>query len=172
MRGTALIALCKTDSGNLIPAGLDNAANCILDVANSNGVLQCKEAYTQTCQGTGWRGTTMIAASTNFFGNLLPAGLDDAKSCLADNHIIANINGALRCLLWWVPNQGFVSAPKHEKDGRTETTVWRIDQPIVNDPNAFGYGMVKFKLGYRPLAAFWPNQLLLAFRLEQSKRGS
>ena len=147
MHGTSLYAQCKNASGTLVTARLDDAANCITDVANSNGVLQCKGAYTQTCQGLGWHGTNMFGLCTDFFGNLQPAGLDDAKSCQTDNHVIANINGALRCLLWWAPNQGFVSTPTHQRDDRTETTVWRIDQPIVNDPNPFGYSMVKFKPG-------------------------
>lgn len=101
MHGTTMTALCKNDSGNLIPARLENAASCIADLANSNGVLQCKGAYTQTCQGLGWRGAALFGQCTGFFGGLQATELGYAKSCLEEKHVIANINGSLRCVVWW-----------------------------------------------------------------------
>jgi hypothetical protein len=86
-----------------------------------------------------------------------------------------------------------ISSRLHERDGKALTNFERTPPPpgsdlaeqILKDPYNFDfltvtaeakerceYGMVKFKRGDRPLAAFWPNKLLLAFRLEQSKRGS
>lgn len=60
---------------------------------------------------------------------------------------IANVNGFLRCVFLNDPNSlGIISMTKHEKDDRTETLVWRVDQPEVKAPEAF-YSVIKFKPG-------------------------
>jgi hypothetical protein len=103
--------------------------------------------YTTSCQKIQLQGTTLTASCTDFFGNPHGTSLGEAPACVADKHTITNVNGTLRCVVWSEPNQGIVSVPIDVKDSQSETKVWRIDQPIVNDQNPFGYNFVKFKPG-------------------------
>jgi hypothetical protein len=110
-----------------------------------------------SCQGIVLTGTSMLAFCNNYWGTPVATILPDAKSCglgippanrgYLNPTVTANVNGALRCVVWWDPGEGIVSMPVHEKNDRTETTVWRIDQPIVIAAGPYPYNMVKFKPG-------------------------
>ncbi len=111
-------------------------------------------SYRNSCQVIKMDGTTLNARCKNYFGNLQNTSLAEADKCYAEKQVfaapkqdIANVNGFLRCVFLNDPNNlGIISMTKHEKDDRTETLVWRVDQPEVKAPEAF-YSVIKFKPG-------------------------
>jgi len=103
--------------------------------------------YTMTCPQVMMDGTTLNAHCLDYFGNFHPTSLANAPACVADKHNIFNVNGTLRCVIWESATRGYVSLPVDEKTSESTTKVWRIDQPVVNDPNPFNYDMVAFKPG-------------------------
>lgn len=101
--GTTLTAECKNNNGAWQPLStLMNFDQCIGDIQNLNGNLQCNKgagtppgSYRQSCRDIYVNGTTLYAACKDNNGAWQPQSiLTDIQQCTGD---IQNLNGKLEC---------------------------------------------------------------------------
>ena len=100
-QGSTLSASCKNRGGGWQQTTLSDYRQCIGDISNMNGSLQCSKgapppggSYKQSCQDIFMAGSTLKASCKNRGGQWVATSLDGVNQCVGD---IANLDGALRC---------------------------------------------------------------------------
>ena len=101
MSGTTLSASCQTESGAWTETQLHGTDQCVGDIANYNGVLECDKggvppqgSYTASCRNIWVAGGTLHARCTTIAGGTIESTLPAYASCTTS---IANTDGHLAC---------------------------------------------------------------------------
>src|SRR5262249_35359024 len=96
-----LSANCSPRQGPAHRTTLGNIEQCVGDIANMDGTLQCSKggspppgSYKESCRDMRVGGGSLFAQCLDRKGNWLPTKLDNYASCGAG---VENINGTLRC---------------------------------------------------------------------------
>jgi hypothetical protein len=95
-----LHSACRDRSGQLHTTQLDGFAQCIGDILNANGNLECSKvplpsgSYRQTCGEIFMDGFDLHATCRDGSGGLADSVLRDTRGCISD---VFNIDGSLQC---------------------------------------------------------------------------
>jgi len=101
--GYALRARCQTSDGRWLDAYIDNYSQCMGDIVNDEGHLECTRGrgrtvpqgtYTQTCRQIYVRGDTLRAQCETRDSRWVWSELNDWDSCRSG---IVNLDGQLHC---------------------------------------------------------------------------
>lgn len=101
--GYALRARCQTSDGRWLDAYIDNYSQCVGDIVNDEGHLECSRTggrtvpqgtYTQTCRQIYVRGDTLRAQCETRDRRWVWSELNDWDSCRSG---IINLDGQLHC---------------------------------------------------------------------------
>lgn len=99
--GNTLFSTCQTQSGMLRTTQLPDISQCLGDITNGDGQLQCNKggtpprgSYTKTCRDSFVTGVTLHGSCKTATGMWQTSQLDDFQRCRGD---IINDNGKLRC---------------------------------------------------------------------------
>jgi hypothetical protein len=99
--GTTLAAQCRTRASQYVQTTLANYHQCIGDISNNNGQLQCNKdatpptgSYSESCTNIFINNGVLSASCKTINGGIVNAQLGNLPACLGD---IANINGNLTC---------------------------------------------------------------------------
>jgi len=111
--GGTLTAQCKDNNQNYQPtSALTNYQQCIGDIQNLNGQLQCNKggttppgSYQQSCRDIYVNGTTLYATCKTRDGgwSSTPTSLSNTNQCIGG---VLNIDGVLRCSMGEAPPNG------------------------------------------------------------------
>jgi hypothetical protein len=111
--GSTLSASCENRGGGWQSTTLSDYQQCIGDIQNLNGSLQCSKgtappsgSYKQSCRDVFMTGTTLNATCQNRGGGWIPASLSAVNQCIGD---ISNYDGVLRCSTGAAPPGGSYS---------------------------------------------------------------
>jgi CVNH domain len=101
MQGDTLFSSCKDRNGNFQDTQLANVTQCVGDIFNDNGTLQCNRgapppngSYRQSCENSHMQGGTLLSTCRDRGGALHQTQLADVNHCVGD---IFNDNGTLQC---------------------------------------------------------------------------